>query len=71
MVDRVIRKLWWQNRIRKCFYYLLSWKLDKNGDPEPELIKDRTTNNNREKIYLTTNDYEKVHLEQRRFIQVI
>jgi hypothetical protein len=51
--------------LEKCFYYLLKWKWNKNGDPEPELITKQSTNNTTEDISLTENNANTVQLHQK------
>jgi hypothetical protein len=51
--------------LTKCFYYLLTWKWGKYGDPEPELIKEQSQEDGSERISLNQNDNKPVFLEQK------
>lgn len=46
-------------QLQKCFYFILSWKFDKNGQPSPKTISDQTAQ--REVyIYDENNNYQKI-----------
>jgi hypothetical protein len=42
--------------LSKCFYYLLSWKWDKKGNPSPQTIQEQSNNNIRIRLYHDTNN---------------